>query len=91
MEQHKVVGAPQYEDEADLSAAFAEFRADPSRSIARLTRFLDDNPQFVTGPEPGLCAAIDAITKADPAAVLRPAKDLPPRLFIEGPYRVYEV
>ena len=91
MEQHKVVGAPQYQDEAELSAALGEFGADPGRSIARLERFLEDNPQFVTGPEPHLVAAIKALVASDPEKVLRPATDLPPRLFIEGPYRVYDV
>jgi hypothetical protein len=91
MEQHKVVGAPQYQDEAELSAALGEFGADPGRSIARLERFLEDNPQFVTGPEPHLVAAIEALVASDPEKVLRPATDLPPRLFIEGPYRVYDV
>lgn len=91
MEQHKVVGAPQFDDAESLSAALAEFNADPQPSHDRIARFLEENPQFVTGPEPHLVAAINAIVAADPETILRPAADLPPRLFIEGPYRVYDV
>lgn len=91
MEQHKVVGAPQFDDAETLSAALADFKADPRASFERIAKFLEENPQFVTGPESHLVAAIEAIVAADPETVLRPAADLPPRLFIEGPYRVYDV
>lgn len=91
MDQHEVVGAPQFRDVASLSVALAEFRRDPTGAAVNTARFLEQNPQFVTGPEPGLVAAVDAMVGADPASQLRPADELPPRLFIEGPYRVYDI
>lgn len=91
IDQHEVVGAPQFCDVASLSDAFAQFRRDPAASASQVARFMEQNPQFVTGPEPNLVAAINAMAAADPACLLRPAADLPPRLFIEGPYRVYDI
>jgi hypothetical protein len=91
IDQHEVVGAPQYDDVAELSAALANFSRDPSHIQSRLTEFLNTNPQLVAGPESHLCAAITAMANADPGSVLRPVEELPARLFIEGPYRVYDV
>ena len=91
IDQHEVVGAPQYDDVATLSEALGAFCRDPSASLARLAQFMKSNPQLIEGPETHLCAAIVAMTKADSRDVLRPAEDLPPRLFIEGPYRTYNI
>lgn len=91
MSQHEVVGAPQYHDTAGLAEALRAFQADPAAFSSRVAAFMEQNQQFVTGPEPNLIAAINALVTKDPAQVLRPAADLPPRLFIEGPYRVYDI
>ena len=91
IDQHDVVGAPQFCDVASLSNAFSEFCRDPSGSALQVARFLEQNSQFLTGPELHLVAALNAMMAADPASRLRPAEDLPPRLFIEGPYRVYNI
>ena len=78
-------------DIADLSVALADFNSDTSHSLTRLTQFMKTNPQLVAGPETHLCAAIEAMAKASLSSVLRPAEELPARLFIEGPYRVYDI
>lgn len=89
--QHEVVGAPQYRDVEGLSGALGRFRDDPAGHARRVQDFMEQNRQFVTGPAPHLEATVRAIVSADPATRLRPAADLPPRLFIEGPYRVYDI
>lgn len=91
IDQHEVVGAPQYCDVESLSNAFRELRRDPAAGASRIACFIEQNPQFVTGPEPNLVSAISTMAAVGRTPELRPAADLPPRLFIEGPYRIYDI
>lgn len=91
LDQHAVVGAPLLRDVAGLRAEIAGFKADPAPYIRQAERFLEREPQIVSGPEQPLVAAVDAMLARTPAQNIRPSAEMPPHLFIEGPYRVFDI
>lgn len=91
LDQHKVVKAPLLRDVLSLRTEIETFIADPTPFLERAERFLAEEPQSLSGPEQPLIATIDAILSRPAAENLRTDDEMPRHLFIEGPYRVFDI
>lgn len=91
LNQHDVVGAPLFRDVDGLRAALLDFNRDSAPFVARAQQFLRNEPQIVTGPRQPLLDAVAALLATPPEQAIRPEEDLPQRLFLEGPFRIYDI
>lgn len=89
--QHAVVDAPLLRDAAGLRSEITAFIADPAPFLQRAEQFLEREPQILTGPERPLTETVNAILDRPMVENLRPKTELPRHLFIEGPYRVFDI
>jgi len=91
LNQHDVVGAPLFRYAEHLTPALAAFCQNPEPFNARAQEFLKREPQIVSGPDQPLLDAVAAMLARPAKDNIRLPQDLPPRLFLEGPFRVYDI
>ena len=86
----QIVHAPFLRSADELRVELSAFRHDPESFRRRARTLLDLEPQFVTGPGPGLIDLIDEAVELGPDAIRRES-DVPVSLFIDGPHPTYRV
>lgn len=89
--QHDIIGAPLLRSESELRAAFLNFIADPESVVQSAQKFLENEPQFITGPDDNLRAVVREILNTPSEDSLRKADTMPASLFTEGPHPIFPV
>jgi hypothetical protein len=91
LDQHRVVGAPLWRSVEEMRAGVTAFLADPSPYLASANRFLEKEPQLLSGTAPYVRALVEKVMALPPAEAIRAQDDLPQSCFLRGPFQVYKV
>lgn len=85
-----IIGAPMARSADEVAALVAEFQQRPGELERRARSLLEREHQFVDGPGPRLVQLVDEIVGLGSAAV-RPAGEVPRRLFLDQPHPLFPV